>query len=192
MPRTVKATEISKIDLGDLRTIDDFRQAAIDKKQELGHAVVSAFHNEGFIFIRAPRELNEKREAMYDEWAKVFAQPEEVKNEWWGGLHKFQRGWTDVDTELALFCKRSLVKNPDGTSGRQPVFNRAENWFTAPEGLEDAEHDAEHDINFLPNVWPEGVPNLERISDGSLLIKDATTGVHQDLLAMDEVTMRAT
>lgn len=190
--RSNETLAIPQIDLGDMLTIDDFRQAAIEQKKQLGRAVVDAFHQVGFIFVRAPRELNEKREAMYDEWAKVFAESSDVKQEWWGGHHKFQRGWTDVDTELGLFCSRSLVRNPQGDDERQPVFNRAENWFTAPEGLENAEFNPEHAINFLPNVWPDSVPNLQRTATGELVIKDATTGVHQDLLAMDKSTMEAT
>lgn len=190
----VQTTEIPRIDLGDLRDIDDFRQAAIDNKQLLGRAVVDAFHNVGFAFIRAPRDLNEKLDDMYNEWQKVHIDmSEKAKQNWWGGHHKFQRGWTGVDTELALYCKRSLINELDGSQSRQAVFNHVENWFFAPEGMTTGSSDREADINFLPNVWPSksDLPSLVE-TDGELLLRKATSGVHKDLLALDASVMATT
>lgn len=182
MPRTTvhEVTEIPQIDLGDMLTIDDFRQAAEEKsrKQYLGKTIIDAYHNVGFAFVRAPREMNEQLDDMYNDAQKFFALSAQDKQQIWGGHSKFQRGWTDVYTEQALFCKRVLV---DGENERRPVKNYAENLFFAPEGLEESERASEFKIDYLPNVYPEQVPTL----------RDHIRPIHEGLLTMDLSSMHA-
>ena len=176
--RTETASEIPQINLGDLQTMDDFRQAAEERRAYLGRAIVEAYHTVGFAFVRAPRELNERLDDMYNDWQKVFALPDDVKMKYWGGHHRFQRGFTPVNSEQALFCKRTLV---EGEVDRRPVANFAENWFVATEGIENSERAAEFPLEYLPNVWPDEVPSTSQ----------TTMPVHQDLMTMDEFTMKA-
>lgn len=178
MRKMEQTVEIPQIDLGDLKTIDDFRQAAEEKKKYLGHAIVHAYHTVGFAFVRAPRDFNGQLDAMYDAWEKLFRLSTAAKMEYWGGHYHFQRGYTPLDTEQALFCKRVHVT---GEEDPRPVRNFAENWFVAPEGLEKNPQRAGFDIDRLPNVWPTEVPG----------IRDVTAPVHADLLAMDAATMHA-
>lgn len=176
--RAETVSAIPQINLGDLRTMDDFRQAAEEKRKYLGQAIVHAYHVVGFAFVRAPREFNEQLDDMYSDWQKVFALPHETKMKYWGGHHRFQRGFTPVNSEQALFCKRTLVV---GEVDRRAVANFAENWFVAPEGIENSQRAAEFALDYLPNVWPAEVPG----------IRETTSPIHQDMITMDEFTMRA-
>jgi isopenicillin N synthase-like dioxygenase len=180
MARTPQSLEIPRIDLGDMRTMDDFIEAAqeTERKKRLGHAIIQAYHTVGFAFVRAPRDLGEQLDDMYNDAEKFFALQNEEKMQIWGGHHKYQRGFTGVNTEQALFCKRVLV---EGEDQRRPIANYAENLFFAPEGIENSSMAAEFEMDYLPNVYPDQVPTL----------RQHIGYVHEALLAMDKYTMLA-
>lgn len=178
------STEIPAIDLGDMLNLDDFRQASEENKQYLGQAIVEAFHGVGFAFVRAPRDYVPKLDAMYDEGAKLFALNEETKMQYDGALHNFQRGYTPLLREQALFCKRVLV---EGEDERRPIANYAENWFIGPEGLENSPLAAVYPDDYIANVWPAEVPGLK---EATLPVYDATRVMGDLVMAAAEAQLR--
>ncbi len=176
--RKYSNVEVPRIDLGDLATLDDFREVSVRRRRYLGKAIVDAYHRVGFAFVRAPRELNEQLDDMYNEWEKVFAMSEDDKMSYWGGKYKFQRGYTPLDTEQALFCKRVQV---EGEPDARAIRNFAENWFVAPEDSDGNVQGSGVDIDALDNVWPLEAPDLRQV----------TTPIHNGLLAIDHAVMRA-
>ncbi len=186
MTRSVEVLgEIPRVNLGNLRDIDDFRQVTHDKSKEIGEAVINAFHNVGFLYVKAPIDYIDKLHAMYEEQKKLFKLSKATLRHYAAEHHNFQRGYTDVFTEEALYCKKTLV---GGESERRLITNYAENWFMGPEGYENATFaNPEHNTYSLANVWPEEVPKLREVTlpiyeetreMGSLIMDTTEDGLH--------------
>lgn len=140
--------------------MEDFQQITEDRRMEIGSAVVAAFHKVGFLFVRAPREYNDKLEAMYDECEKLFMLDHATKMHYSAEKFNYQRGYTGLLTEEALYCKKVLL---DGEDERRLIRNYAENWFVGPEGYENIKFEKpEHNKYSLSNVWPDEVPGFRQ------------------------------
>lgn len=179
MPRAIEAVEIPKVDLGDLKNMDDFRQATQEQRGRLGRAAVEAFHKVGFIYVRHPRDYIDKLDAMYDEYENLFLLDQATLMHYSAEKFNFERGYTPLFTEEALFCKSVQV---EGEEDPRKVFNYAENWFVGPEGFEDKEFAPEYSSYVIPNVWPPEMPNL----------RDVTLPVYDDTREMSDLTMATT
>lgn len=173
--------EIPRIDLGDLKNIDDFRQITEERRHEIGREVVKAFHRVGFLFVRAPRDYVDKLETMYDECENLFMLDYATKMHYASEKFNYQRGYTSVFTEEALYCKRVLL---EGETERRVIKNYAENWFMGPEGYENARFaKPEHNKYSLANVWPVEVPGLR---DPSIAVYEETREMSSSIMDTTE------
>jgi isopenicillin N synthase-like dioxygenase len=142
-------TEIPKVDL------DDF-EAGGRRQRLFEELAMRAYHDIGFMFVKAPEEVTRNLPALYKASEKFFDLPEEEKVKLEQKHNHHQRGWTPPNYELGLACRGI---GPDGDD----VRNSAENLFYGPWDDELANNPIakRYPAFYPPNVWPEQVPELE-------------------------------
>jgi isopenicillin N synthase-like dioxygenase len=141
-------TEIPKVDLADF-------EAGGRRQRLFNELTMRAYHDIGFVFVKAPAEVTDNLPRMYDAMEKLFDLPIEEKIRYEQPENHHQRGYTPLDHEIGIQCREI------GPGGRD-VPNHYENWFVGPWDDELATNPIAKDFPafYPPNVFPEQVPEL--------------------------------
>ncbi|MEX1063798.1 MAG: 2-oxoglutarate and iron-dependent oxygenase domain-containing protein [Candidatus Paceibacterota bacterium] len=115
---------------------------------EFVETVGKAFHDVGFLFVRAP-DIAEKLPPVYSQMRKVFNLPVEIKGKYAHPEFGHQRGWTPPRTEIAIACRHA---GPRGSE----LPDEKENWFVGPQFEKDHPLVRNFPLSYPPigNVWP--------------------------------------
>lgn len=142
-------TEIPKLDLADF-------EAGGRREKLFTEIAMRAYHDIGFMFIKAPDEVTRNLKPLYEAAEKFFDLPEEEKLKLEQKHNHHQRGWTPLDYETGLAC-RGIGPNGDD------IPNHAENLFYGPWDDELVNNPVAklHPAFYPPNAWPTQVPELE-------------------------------
>lgn len=138
----------------------------IDGRRPAGDVIGEAFHDIGFVFVRAPW-ITHSLAAAYAEFKKVFALPAEVKQQYARKDIHYQRGWTPPRAEKAIAEKQ---------------YDEKENWFMGPDFGPDHPLVRQFPDLYHANIWPKEVPSF------APLMKD----LYSQLFDVGRVVLRLT
>ncbi|HUZ92387.1 MAG TPA: 2OG-Fe(II) oxygenase family protein [Candidatus Paceibacterota bacterium] len=117
--------------------------------------VSKAFHDIGFVFVRAPR-ICAMMPDLYFSCARVFGSPYWVKAQYDCAEIGHQRGWTPPFSEEAIFCRLNKRR------GDRRSKDAKENWFMGPVFPDDHPLVKQFPALYPRNVWPEEVPEFRQ------------------------------
>lgn len=153
--------------------LDDY-EAGGSRRDAFTETTMRAFHDIGFVFLKAPSEVTDNLPAMYAAFEKLFDLPEDIKLGYEDKANHHQRGYTPLNYEIGIQCRAA-----DQDSQDKP--NHAENWFIGPEINHHNPLFNEYPSFYPPNVWPVEVPEL----------KAAIKPVHDGLYRMGKFVLQA-
>lgn len=142
-------TEIPAVDLADF-------EAGGRRQRLFNEITMRAYHDIGFLFIKAPDEVTRNLGPLYSAMEKFFDLSEDEKLAYEQIENHHQRGYTPLGYEKALACR---AIGPYGSD----LGNHAENLFMGPWDDELATNPIAKDFPafYPPNVFPSQVPELE-------------------------------
>lgn len=142
-------TEIPKVDLADF-------EAGGRRQRLFNEITMRAYHDIGFLFVKAPDEVTRNLKPLYGAMEKFFDLSDDEKIAYEQKENHHQRGYTPLNYETGLAC-RGIGPNGDDTP------NHAENLFYGPWDDELVTNPVAKDFPaFYPrNVFPSQVPELD-------------------------------